>query len=169
MVPATLHDFLVLGILGPLRHGLTPDEVRSVCGEPQDTSVSTKPRIWKYESLQVAFCRKGHTAPESLDFIGLYYRDEPFQLPTTIPLAGWWPSVGATLATFKKYLDDFKIPFCIDPQLTWDTQTSLIVGVGVGVCFTIDEGEMILDSMQYSVRKQAANKALNPTGNKPAS
>jgi hypothetical protein len=167
MTPATLHEFLVRGVLGQLRHGLTPDEVRALCGQPTDTSVSPKPRIWKYGSLQVAFCGDKLTRPEYVDFVGLYYRDDTFWLPSMIPRADWWPRVGTTMAEFEKYLRELEIAFVVNPQLTWESQTALMVGIGVSVCFTIDGAERIIDSMQYAAR--AANQALNPTGNKPAS
>jgi hypothetical protein len=119
--------------------------------------------------LQVAFSHDKATRSQCVDFIGLYYWEQSFWLPSTIPLAGWWPSVGTTLADFQKHLLEMHVPFLTDSQLTWESQTSLTVGIGVGVCFTINGGEPIIDSMQYAARGNAANQTLNPTGTKPAS
>lgn len=158
MTPATLHEFLVRGVLSPIRHGLAPAEVHTLCGDPTDTSVSLKPRIWKYGSLQVAFSRAKLSGSECVNFIGLYYREEPFWLPPAILLADWWLSVGTTLPEFQNRLKELDVPFVIDSQLTFESQTTLKVGIGVCVCFTIDGAEPVIDSMQFTARAKAANQ-----------
>ena len=136
---ASLKAFLQTGRLGPLTHGVSPDAVRGVLGEPEATSVRRKRNwLWKYGCLQVAF----HA--DQLVFVGLYFRRaEPS--PAGLRLVGYFPRLGTTVQEFISFLTAEHVPFRVEPRLTFETQTCYEVGVGVHVLFD-EDGR--LDSIQ---------------------
>lgn len=126
-------------------------------GAPEDLSASQTPRIWKYGSLQIAFACDRESA--RVNFIGLYFRESLFTLPSRVVTDGWWPIVGTLFEEFHKYLVDENISFREHPELTYDDQLTLLVGLGVNVCFSVEEGKRTLDSMQYyAAEKQLTNR-----------
>jgi hypothetical protein len=172
MFSATLAEFLVSGTLGRLRLGLSPTEVESLCGPADDTSTPSFPRIWKYGDLQIAFLRDDRiSSDERVNFLGLYLRGHSLAAPRALNLLGWWPDPGTTLAAFTDYLDQHDILWSIDPALTFEDQTTLRIGIGVSATFSHVNLMLVLESLQLLARADsgAANTALNPTGNKPAS
>lgn len=156
MSPTTLIDFLARGALGAVTTGLTTDELRALIGDPEDTSVSQTPKIWKYGSIQFAFdC---HVRPAKLNFIGIYFRESPFTLPSSVVTEGWWPSVGTEFDDFCNQLRSEGIAFREQPELTCDEQFAIVVDSGVTVCFTVKRGLRILDSMQYYAAEKQRTK-----------
>ena len=143
------------GWLGAIAFGVSPEVVRRVPGDPQDTSSpSTRPRIWKYGSLEVAF------SGGELAFIGLYFRIDDL-LPANLYFTGYCPVCGTTRQEFVEYLTAEGLPFGIFDLLTFDTQTCYEVGMGVHVLF--DEHDR-LDSVQYSrgAPRQGVTKSRRP-------
>lgn len=151
MIDVLLREFLVHASLGPIKSGITPEEVAALCGLPEDVSVSRKPRIWKYGSLQIAF----DDGPPGgrLYFLGIYFRDAPIVLPGPIVRVGWWPSVDCTPSEFLAFSEDRSLHFREHPPLTFDDQVALVGDAGVVVVFASDdENRMVIDSIQYADR-----------------
>jgi len=53
---ASILEFIKTGKLGSVSLGISKEEIENILGKPDDVSVSRKPRIYKYGSLQLAFC-----------------------------------------------------------------------------------------------------------------
>jgi hypothetical protein len=134
----TLHDFLASGTLGPLRFGMTADEVVTALGQPDDESVSRKPRIWKYGSLQLALSRSDGT-PARLTSVSMYFHSG-VQLPVAVRFVEALPrrrdEVVALLATLG-----------IAPASDTTDPTDQI-RLPSGVSFAFDDG--VLDSIHCS-------------------
>src|SRR5581483_6556693 len=129
--------------LDPLSIGQSRDQVRVLFGEPEDTSLA-KPELWRYGSLQLSF----DLPDRKVDFIGLYFRSEPFVLPKSIGIQGWFPTIGTTQAAVERYLRSKRIEFALDQGLTWPEQLVYTAGCGVQVVFDRDGSQSLLDSIQ---------------------
>jgi hypothetical protein len=78
-----LEEFLRTGQLGPIRSGMSSDEVETALGSPQDESTKRKPRIVRYGPLQIAFVR-GEDRVARVSMVALYPRDFDEELPTAV-------------------------------------------------------------------------------------
>ena len=148
-----LAEFLTLGSVGPIRLGLTPANVESACGPPDDTSTSEFPRIWTYGALQVTFLDRLARQHEELALIGIYFRvpNKPlFGANQAIEPTGWWPAPETTCDDFVAYLRSHDIEWSVDPQLTYETQTTLRMPIGVLACFDKEHSPPLLDSIQFA-------------------
>jgi hypothetical protein len=95
-VPSLL-DLIETGAIGSVTPGSSADDVRSVLGEPSDTSVVREPLILKYEALEVTL-RDQHVAllhvdldqplPTFLDAAGLSKETTPAELERTLASRG---------------------------------------------------------------------------------
>jgi hypothetical protein len=159
MAVACFRDFLTKAQLGPLVIGILQSDVALLLGTPTDTSVSHKPRIWRFGSLQFAFDTQSSDAP--CIFMGLYFRNCSFAVPDTLELSGWWPTVGESLPRLREYAERESITLSEYRPLTFEDQYTLISEGGVYVGFTLsNDNEWVIDSIQCSV-KAAANKAIS--------
>ncbi|WP_127487172.1 hypothetical protein [Paenibacillus ehimensis] len=80
--------FIQIGLLGDISIGLERNVIEEILGEPQDISVSTKPRIAKHGSIQFSF--PGDNPHDTLQSIHLYF-DEVIEFPQGLQFEGWLP------------------------------------------------------------------------------
>ncbi|MCS7017371.1 MAG: hypothetical protein NZM42_14810, partial [Gemmatales bacterium] len=93
MIYGSIDELVVTGCLGPLRMGISPEEVLRLFGPPQDVGATRSTKfLWKYGDLLLDFARDQSKPPKRrLWFIGLYFRDGPFHTTAPLELCGWIP------------------------------------------------------------------------------
>ena len=138
-----LKNLLTKSKFGQINIGTSRDEVQRLLGEPDDWQYNQSKKqspIWKYGSLQLWF-----NDEFQVRLIGLYYRDLLF-LPKHLNIEGYAPTLLTTLEEFKAFLHEENIKYQLHPQLTFDSQTCLIVGENTHIIF--DNNKNQIDSIQ---------------------
>ena len=96
----TILEFIKTGSLGPVRLGMTSEEIVNAIGEPEDISVKTKPYvIWKYGSLQITFDTTLDKPVVTSIFV-YFWPDEKTTLPDGVRLRGWVPDSETAIDEF---------------------------------------------------------------------
>lgn len=117
-IRVSLREWLTTGQLGPLRPGLSPEEVRRLLGEPDATGgVSRRyprPSIYVYGSVEVHFCQR---PPHEI--IGIFWEvgeRGALQLPSPYVIADWGITPGMRKAEVEAYLHAQRLGFEYAPH-----------------------------------------------------
>jgi hypothetical protein len=107
---ATIEQFLRTGELGPIRFGMTEDEIASKLGSPSFWNNSPDWLIKSFGALHLTFGRFGIDSKHRLAQIDLYF--EPFRggIPEQIRLTGWLPTDAVTEDEFTEYVKSIGLP-----------------------------------------------------------
>jgi hypothetical protein len=144
---ATLEHFLKTGQLDPIRLGMTPFEVASLLGDPQEESRKKNPLLLKYGGLQLTFWKKAGQSPSRLAEIAIYY--QPSFEPLPLMLMDWNPTEPPTEAQFLSYLDSI---CCLPVQkIVGGSDGHLTMPSGVRATFS----DAKLHSLQLAQRRLA--------------
>ncbi|MNB99761.1 hypothetical protein D3C75_470600 [compost metagenome] len=144
----SLISFIQTGNLGEILIGMERKTIEDLLGTPQDISISKKPTIVKYGSIQLSF--PSDKSNEKLDSIHIYF-DEAIEFPKQLQLEGWLPNNGIGLQEFVGDTKIFNIKLIEDKKHTFkNLQIGLKSEVGVIIIFNIEEGLEKLNSMHLS-------------------
>jgi hypothetical protein len=133
-VKVSIQELLRFGAFGPLTIGASRLEVRSILGDPDDSSVSSRrerlPAIWKYGVIEFHF-------DLSTDRVWLIHADgfNRLQAGEAVDFDPWWMSSDTTLEQALEALSVDGMP--IEP-MDWPWDDSMIcfrAGVGVKLYF----------------------------------
>ncbi len=139
----TLATFLRDGTLGPLKLGMSLDEVLDVLGAPGDTGQCGQSKILQYGGLEVSFERR-----RTLALIALYFQRGRQTLPAALAYTGFLPTSSTTRSEFEDYTARHEIPVVIEPTLTFESQVGLKCGRGAMAVFDA-AGDQLIDSIQF--------------------
>lgn len=132
-------NFIKTGILGEISLGVTISSVQEYLGSPEDVSISRKPIILKYGSLQLTFYREKSRNEAILDSINIYFDDE-VRLHEKLGKQGWFPKSKMCRDEFLEKLDGIGIRMEVDKQHTLnETQKAYKSEAGVIVIFNLKE------------------------------
>lgn len=165
MIQVSVDDLVVNGRLGPLRPGMTPDEVVQLIGPPEDVGASRSTRfLWKYGDLELFFWReRSCLSKRHLVSIALYFRHGPFRTTAPIDLCGFVPEPWTQPTDCGEHFRILGVSYYRDPlidKLCQGEQITLVAGVGVHFVFGVNErGGWDLDSIQFTQRRQSATRA----------
>jgi len=124
-----LKDFLLYGVLGDINFGMTEEEVLELLGKAELTTPKSKNLILRYSALQLSFRNL------IIGSISIHFDRETLFLPKEMKIVGFFPKFGTTITEFKDYLKNENIEYTINELLTFDTQVTLNVGLGVNLIF----------------------------------
>lgn len=123
------------------------DEVLALLGEPEDVSLSSRPLVLRYGSLQLGFW-EDLGSERRLKFMGVYFRGEGLSLPDPLSRATRWPMEPMTEVELLELLASLGRPATVETR----AEDSLVLRVGDVVRFVLahDEGTctLRLDSIQ---------------------
>ncbi len=126
-------EFLRTGRLGNIAISDTLDKVIYDLGEPDDISISRKPIIYKYGSIQFSFSK--NTLGDELSTIHFYFYNY-FICPRKLDFKGWMPDNQTDLTDFLNYLNKEQIEIQKDTEHTFkDIQTGYKTDKGVVIIF----------------------------------
>ncbi len=150
----SIDEFLKTGRLGQFGEGRTTHEIRDFLGEPEASSRSAWPRLWKYGSMQLGFHRTSRDEVPFLVSIALYFRAPDEAPPKALGLTDWYPPVGCSYDEVRRHLDEVGIKAL--GGVTAGPDKHLIVGPGVRITFDDDR----IDSIQHSAKRESDRKQL---------
>jgi hypothetical protein len=139
-VTVSLVQFLRTGNLGELRPGLTPEEVRHLMGEPEDTGGTSRryrrPSIWLYGDVEL------HFRPEPPHACGMLFIEPHFgrhrlRLPTGWEADDWALDFGTPRAEVEAYLRVHELSF--GARHVGPVTPSQIAILSSGVTLSFDE------------------------------
>ncbi len=136
---STFYNFIKKGTLGSITLGVTKSFVQEYLGNPEDVSLSRKPIILKYGSLQMTFYRDKNKNEAVLDSINIYF-DEEVRLPEILSHQEWFPKVKMSKDEFFEKLTEIGIKLEEDKQHTFNgLQKGYRSEAGVIVVFSSKE------------------------------
>jgi hypothetical protein len=145
-------DYFSRGVLGTVALADSRDTVLAALGQPEDVSVSKKPEIWKYGSLQLSFANTKRGMPAPVDFIGVYFSETPFRLPEKAEPDDWLPDNGTTPEQLSRYLAPYGLALERAEALSFGTQLGFRVAKYGCVVFELIDGKAMLASAQVMMR-----------------
>jgi len=151
-------EFLRSGSFGSLSVGSLENEIRSVLGAPDASSVQSNPAIWKYRSLELTLSQG------ILVGISIYFSKEPVGLPSSIALTGWKPDRTWSIDEFKKSLDLFGVSWRTHPLVNDEDWKALQTQGGVSIYFDVNGSSSSLHSLQLLDQEYGAKKAAERVG-----
>lgn len=144
----SLIRFIETGTLGEISIGMERGALERLLGKPQDISISKKPTIIKYGSLQLSF--PSNNPKEKMDSIHIYF-DEAMEMPEQLQLEGWLPKKSTSLKDFVGETEFFNIRFIEDKKHTLkNLQIGLKSEADVTIIFILEEGIEKLNSIHLS-------------------
>lgn len=129
MISVDLVEFLRSGNFGGLRLGMTGQEVRTLLGEPEDTSVSNHPLIWKYGRFQIAFDENRIVSMTA------YFERGRGKASKKICFKGWTPSARTSIETFVKRCAAEGMPCRTQPLWSYEDTVGFVLESGVSAYF----------------------------------
>jgi hypothetical protein len=100
---ATLEEFVRTGHLGPIILGVSPTDVMTVLGEPDDISKKANPLILKYGCVQLTFWKALKERPPQLREIVVTF--DPFEPPPPfLEITDWNPEAPSTEWQFTNFM-----------------------------------------------------------------
>ncbi len=144
----TLIKFIETGALGEISIGMERKALERLLGKPQAISLSKKPTIVKYGSLQFSFTSDKTT--EKLVSIHIYF-DEVMEIPEQLLLEGWLPNKSTSLKEFVGETEISNVRFIEDKKHTIkNLQIGLKSEANVIIIFILEEGIEKLNSIHLS-------------------
>ena len=140
---SSIDQFLKTGRLGWLGPSMDRQAVRTLLGEPDETSRGKRFELWKYGALQIGFHRDSAGGKPVLTTLHVDCRDPEETLPERLGLTGPMPSTSWSIEQFRPYLDE-RNP---EGSPTLDATESGPVRLASGVEVNFDEGR--LDGIHY--------------------
>jgi hypothetical protein len=101
---ATLEEFLRTGHLGPLIIGISPTEVMTTLGEPDDLSRKANPLLLIYGCVHMTFWRNTKAAKHELREIMLDFQNFSQPLPPLLEFNDWKLSDPPTERRFRDFM-----------------------------------------------------------------
>ena len=148
---ASILEFIRTGKLGHISTNVSKEEIENILGKPDDVTVSRKPRIYKYGSLQLAFYWDKEKEIGLLDSIHLYFDGEPL-FPSELCLGGWIPDNSVSMEVFLEYILEHGINIKKNESLCFENQQiGYISDAKVTVVFNAEGSKYNLKSMHKSV------------------
>jgi hypothetical protein len=145
-------NFIKTGILGEITLGVSISSVQEYLGSPEDVSISRKPIILKYGSLQMAFYREKGRDEAILDSINICF-DEEVRLPKKLAIQERFPKLKMCRGEFLEKLDGIGIKLEEDKQHTFNgTQIGYKSEAGVIIIFNSKEKVETLASVFLTAR-----------------
>ena len=131
--------------------GLRPQqelgEVIALLGEPEDVSLSKRPLILRYGSLELGFW-EGPGSERRLKFMGVYFRGEGLRLPGALSRTTRWPTEPMSEMELLGLLASLGRPATVETR----AEDSLVLRAGEVVRFVLAHDEetcaLRLDSIQ---------------------
>ncbi len=137
MIKVSVRDFLKTGELGPVRLGMSREQVQELLGEPDDTGGNSRrhrvPTIWKYGDLELHFEQGGNR-------LTLIHADDFDVLSggEVLEIDAWIAHKGISLDQVEKELELAHIPYCRKDSLYGPDTIVLSIGANVQMTFTCD-------------------------------
>jgi hypothetical protein len=147
-------EFLRTGQIGPLAVGMTRDAVRDLVGDPDDTSISKSPEIWKYGPIEVSYYRTPDGSEPFLASI-LYHFDGTSPTPPPLSPSGWRPTHETSVEDFRAHLKEIEIP--VVGGVDSGPNQHLVLGSSLRVTF--EDGR--LASVGYTAKREPEFKQLS--------
>lgn len=119
---ASILEFIKTGKLGPISLGDSKEDVENILGDPDDVSISRKPRILRYSSLQLAFYWDKERKVGLLNSIHMYFDNEKTSFPEVLCLDGWIPDNEVSTDLFLKNALKYGINLRRDDNSIFDVQ-----------------------------------------------
>ena len=143
-------SFLDTGKIGYISPGVTRNFVEDILGKSEDISLSKKPLILKYGSLQLSF-NKNSDKTYVLNSIHLYFDEEKISFPQKLELKGWIPNKDTTFEDFMEKIESCNFELKEDQLHTFKELGQRGYKTKSGVVVIIKNGQ--LDSMHLSVEE----------------
>ncbi len=152
---ASFDEFLKTGRIGPLATGMMKETVRALLGDPEDTSISKHPEIWKYGPIELAYYRASDGSEPFLTSI--LYRFEPPSAtpPQTLKWSGWTPGPETYFEDFRAHLEEVGIP--IFGGVASGPRQHLVLGSSARVTF--EDGK--ITTVGFTARREPEFKQLS--------
>ncbi len=103
---ATLEEFLRAGHLGPVILGMTPTDVMTALGDPQDISRKSNPLQLKYGCVHLSFWKAPSHRVHQLREIAITYQPEFEPFPETLAFTDWNPAGPPTERQFRAVMHE---------------------------------------------------------------
>ncbi len=156
-MPSLVH-FLKTGELGPVRTGMTTDEVERAFGPPHDVSVSKRPSIWKYAIIEFTFHEASRDENPVVASITINFHSlESSSFSRYFKFSDWVPSACTPTDEFRAYLENHSIG--IVGGVTTGPDQSLVLKSGVRATFQ----EGTLYSVSYAPKGESKIKQVTCT------
>jgi hypothetical protein len=143
----TLEQFLRSGELGPIRFGMTYDEVVEVLGNPVGWGGSSDRPYKSYGGLLLTFGRNGIDSKLRLVHIDLYYEPNRGGLPERVRPTDWTPRCETTEVEFLEFIH--RIGLTVENRIPGDSGFHLYLPTGARVAFSNNT----LYSMHFSAKR----------------
>jgi hypothetical protein len=150
---ADILELLRSGSFGELTIGSRQEDIHSLLGQPELTSVQTNPTIYTYGSLELSL------DSDRLIGIAIYFSKGVFRLPSALSLTGWKPDSSCSMMEFQKNIDLFGISWRPHPLVNYDDWKGIQVGSGASVYFDVNGTSSFLNSIQLLDPNFGAKKA----------
>lgn len=150
---ATLAEFLRTGHLGPVILGMTPADVITLVGDPDQTSRKSNPLHLKYGAAEFFFWQTPHEPGHVLRKIAVFFAPKFEKLPTPIAFTDWVRSKAPSEREFKAFIK--KMGYLPVQQVKGPDSSRLLFLSGVAV--------FIADGVVHSVRVDAHERRLAAT------
>jgi hypothetical protein len=151
----SLEHFLKTGELGPIRIGLTTDEVEREFGPPGDVSVSKRHLIWKYAIFDLLFYTANPLEEPVVESITVNVHSRDASYTNCLAFSDWIPSPCMPIGDFKDVLDRHSIR--VVGGVTTGPDQYLVLESTVRATF--DEGT--LHSIGYAAKNEPKVKQIN--------
>lgn len=147
---ASILEFIKNGNLDFISLGVTKENIENKLGKPDDMSVSRKPVILKYGSMQLSFNWDKSKNEAILCSIHLYF-DDDIIFPKELCLQGWIPDMQTGQKELLKQVIEQNIALDEDKRLSFDnSQKAYKSSANVTVIFDIENNNDRLASIHLA-------------------
>lgn len=148
---ASLEHLIRTGQFEDLAFGLSLEEVRERIGDPDDVSISSKPLIWKYGGVELAFFREKAAPSFALDSISIHLRKDG---PAFIRTECFSGLAGMDEADFRRYLNGLAH---VEKVISGDEYFARQLVLDTGVRAAFEDGRLVnlFADRHRTMRKQS--------------